>query len=74
MADPRGKAVFGPRYAKIEEESRKMFGGDGNAIGMDFMDMMGDMPLVSVLMWQQGSIPDHPEDFVDGLLKQVHNM
>ena len=28
MADPRGKAVFGPFYAQMEEQSRKMFGGD----------------------------------------------
>jgi len=75
MEDPRGKEVFGPIYAMMEAESRKMFGGeDGeNAIGMDFIDMLGDMPLVSVLMWQQGAIPMHPEDFVDGLLKQVHS-
>ena len=26
MADPRGKAVFGPFYAQMEEQSRKMFG------------------------------------------------
>jgi len=76
MADPRGKAVLGPIFAMMEEESRKMFGGEDSesAIGMDFMDMLGDMPLVSVLMWQQGAIPVHPEDFTDGLLKQVHNL
>jgi beta-glucosidase len=76
MADPRGKVVLGPVYAKMEEENRKMFGGEGgeSAIGMNFIDMLGDMPLVSVLMWQQGAIPMHPEDFVDGLLKQVHGM
>ena len=75
MADPRGKAVFGPFYAQMEEQSRKMFGGgdgDESAIGMDIMDMMGDMPLVSVLMWQQSALPMHPEDLVDGLLTQVH--
>jgi len=75
MADPRGKVALGPVYAPMEEQSRKMFGGgdgDENNIGMDFMDMMGDMPLVSVLMWQQSALPMHPEDLVDGLLTQVH--
>ena len=73
MADPRGKAVFGPFYAQMEEQSRKMFGGgDENVAGMDFMDMLGDMPLVSVMMWQQDALPMHPEDLVDGLLAQVH--
>ena len=73
MADPRGKAVFGPFYAQMEEQSRKMFGGgDEHVAGMDFMDMLGDMPLVSVMMWQQDALPMHPEDLVDGLLAQVH--
>ena len=75
MADPRGKAVFGPLYAQMEEQSRKRFGGDGeeSIIGMNFMDMIGDMPLVSVLMWQQDALPMNPEDLVDGLLAQVHD-
>lgn len=75
MADPRGKVVFGPLYAQMEELSRKMFGGgdgDEETAGMDMMDMVGDMPLVSVLMWLQSALPMHPEDLVDGLLAQVH--
>lgn len=72
MADPRGRAVFGPIYAQMEEQTRKMFGGAGETIGMDFMAMLGDMPLLSVLMWQQSALPIHPEDLVDMLLAQVH--
>ena len=72
MADPRGKAAFGPYYAQMEEHTRKLFGGADGGIGMDMMDSMGDMPLVSVLMWQQDALPMHPEDFVAGLLAQVH--
>jgi hypothetical protein len=59
----------------MEEQSRKMFGGgdsDENSIGMDIMEMMGDMPLVSMLMWQQSAWSMHPEDLVDELLAQVH--
>ena len=80
LADPRGKAVFGPMYAMMETEARKRFGGGderyGNegAIGMDIMDMFNDMPLVSVLMFQQNALPVHPEDMVAGFLKQVHSM
>jgi beta-glucosidase len=79
MADSRGRAVFGSFYAQIEAQSRKMFGGGderyGNesAIGMDIMDMMNDMPLVSVLMFQQAALPMPAEEMVDGFLKQVHN-
>ena len=80
MADPRGKVVFGPFYAQMEAEARKMFGGGderyGNegAIGMDIMVMFSDMPLVSVLMFQQSALPMHPDEIVDGLLMQVHSM
>ena len=80
MADPRGQAVFGSFYAQIEAQSRKMFGGGderyGNesAIGMDVMDMMNDMPLVSVLMFQQGALTMPVEEMVEGLLMQVHSM
>jgi beta-glucosidase len=78
MADPRGKAVFGSLYAQIEAEIREMFGGgeepsgDESTIGMDFMDGINDMPLVSALMWQQGAWTIPVEEIVDGLLMQVH--
>jgi beta-glucosidase len=78
MADSRGKAVFGPFYAMMEAEARKVFGGGGefgeSAIGMDVMDMFSDMPLVSVLMFQQSALPMPAEDIVAGFLTQVHNL
>ena len=79
MADPRGKAVFGPFYEQMEAQSRKTFGGEDerygneNTIGMDIMDMLLDMPLVSVLMFQQGTLTMPAEEMVDGLLMQVHD-
>lgn len=85
MSDPRGRVVFGPMYAMMEEQTRKMFSGgeeegknerygtDGS-IGMDIMDMVGDMPLVSILMWQKDAMPMHPEDLVAGMLAQVRSM
>jgi beta-glucosidase len=75
MADPRGRVVFAPLHAQMEEGMREMFGDGDEAettIGIDIVDMVGDMPLVSVLMWQKEKLPMHPEDLVDGLLKQVH--
>ena len=80
MADPRGKAVFGPFYAEIEAQSRKLFGGEaeryGNdgSLGMDVMDMFNDMPLYSVLMFQQDALPMPAEEIVDGLLMQARGM
>jgi beta-glucosidase len=75
MADPRGKVAFGPSYAQMEEQNRKRSSdgdSDDSTIGVDFMDMIGDMPLVSVLMWRKNALSMHPEDLVDGLLAQVH--
>jgi beta-glucosidase len=78
MADPRGSAVFGPFYTMMETEARKMFGGGderyGNegTIGMDIMEMFNDMPLVSVLMFQQNALPMPAEEMVAGFLTQVH--
>ncbi|MDR3578056.1 MAG: glycoside hydrolase family 3 C-terminal domain-containing protein [Anaerolineaceae bacterium] len=77
MNDASGKAVFGAMYAQIEAESRKSFGGGENndgALGMDMMDMMGDMPLVSVLMFIQESLDRPAEDIADDLLKQVRSL
>jgi beta-glucosidase len=79
MADPRGKAALGPHYEKMDTQGRKRFGGGderyGNegAIGMDIMEMLNDMPLVSVLMFQRDAWTVHPEEMVDELLKQVHS-
>ena len=76
MADPRGKAVFGPFYAQMEEQSRKMFGGDGGdenehrhgLHGYDGRHAAGERADVAA----ETALPMHPEDLVDGLLAQVH--
>ncbi|MBX2997567.1 MAG: glycoside hydrolase family 3 C-terminal domain-containing protein [Caldilineaceae bacterium] len=76
LADPRGQVVFGPIYAQMQAAARQIFGGgqesNEGAIGMDIMVMFADMPLVSVLMFQQKSLPAHPEEMVAGLLAAVH--
>lgn len=88
MADPRGKQVLGTLYEQIETQTRKLFaaedryGNDKDAapaveqesMGMDIMDMMVDMPVVSVLMFQQRSLTMPAEEMVAGLLRQVHGM
>jgi beta-glucosidase len=76
MADPRGKVVLESLYAQIEAGIREMLGGgdrygDESAIGMNVTDMINDMPLVSVLMFQQGALSMHPEEMVESLLMQV---
>jgi beta-glucosidase len=78
MADPRGKAIVGSLFAQVQTAARQRFGGEDErygtegAAGMDIMEMFGDMPLVSVLMFIRPALPKHPEDLVDELLVQVH--
>jgi beta-glucosidase len=78
LADPRGRMVFGSLQAKLEAEAHKMSGdrgedgGQEGGVGMDIMGMFNDMPLVSVLMFQQDAYDNHPEDIVADLLEQVH--
>jgi beta-glucosidase len=90
MADPRGKQVLGALYAQVEAQTRKLFGetnrygndeknghtepGPDGGIGMDIMDMMVDMPVVSVLMFQQDALTMPAEEIVTGLLRQVQRM
>jgi beta-glucosidase len=80
MADRRGKVALGPLYEQIESQSRKTFGGGderyGNesAIGMDIMEMINDMPLYSVLMFQPEAMPMSPDEVVDFLLQQAYSI
>ena len=84
MSDPHGKKVLGPMYTQIEAQMSKIFGGQeangdekplGEALGMgNVMDMMNDMPLFSVLMFQQANLTMPPEEIVAGMLMQAHQM
>jgi beta-glucosidase len=74
-ADPCGNAVITPLLEKMVAMSRQAFGNDTGeqGIGMNIMDMFMDMPLLSVLMFQQSALSIPPDEIVDGLLMQVHN-
>lgn len=75
LADPHGKPVFEPLYARMQAITREMYGGSGEEsdLRMDFMEMFMDMPLVSVLMFQKEKHAQYPEDMVADLLKQAHS-
>ena len=83
MSDPRGKVVLGPLYAQIESASHRRFGGQdrygekeqGDELGMgDIMDMLNDMPLLSVLMFQQEYLSTPPEEMVEEFLRQARHL
>jgi beta-glucosidase len=72
LEDPRGAVVFQPMYDQIHSGLEKMFGGD-ESIGIEVTDMIVDMPLISLLLFQQSALTMPAEDIVDGLLQQAHN-
>ncbi|WP_298005928.1 MULTISPECIES: glycoside hydrolase family 3 C-terminal domain-containing protein [Anaerolinea] len=75
LADPRGKAVFGPMFDQMRREMARTMGGgeeSNELIGMDMMGFLMDMPLVSVLGFQEASLPAPAEAVVADLLARVH--
>ncbi len=74
-ADPRGHALITPLLEKMQEMSKQAFGDDSTeGVGMNVMDMFMDMPLVSVLLFNQAALTMPPEEMVDGMLMQAHSM
>ena len=77
MEDPRGKVVFGPMFQQIAEGMNQAMGGDTDGsemIGIDMMTMLMDMTVLSILSFQEAALPATPEQIVDGLLQQVHQL
>ncbi len=74
LEDPAGRAAFEPMYQQIRAQTAAMFGGgDGEGgIGMDPTGFMMEMPLLSLLQFQERSLPMPAEAIVDALLQQAH--
>ncbi len=74
-----GMQSLAPSMPRWKSQARKCsavserYGNEGT-LGMDVMDMFNDMPLVSVLLFQQGALAQPAEEIVDGMLKQAHSM
>jgi len=77
LDDPRGRVVFAAVFQQMMDGMNQVMGGDSDAhemIGMDMMGMVLDMPLLSVLYFQDAALPATPEDIVNGLLYQVQQL
>lgn len=74
--DPRGKIAIAPLLQNMEAMSRQAFGDDGGSegMGMNIMEMFMDMPLLSVLLFQQSVLSMPADEMVSGLLEQAHNI
>ncbi len=77
LEDPRGKVVFGPMFQQMMAGMSQSMGGDSDGsemMGIDMMSMMKDMPLLSILHFQEAALPAAPEQIVNRLLHQVHQL
>ena len=75
LEDPHGKNVLGPIYQMMSEQMSAMMGagnGEDNAVGMDMISFLMDMPLIKVLFFQESALPLPADEFVDNLLAQAH--
>ncbi|MFZ2095964.1 MAG: glycoside hydrolase family 3 C-terminal domain-containing protein [Anaerolineales bacterium] len=73
LEDPRGQAVLAPLVQQMTSQMQAILGGAGSeGIGMDLSGFMMDMPFTDMLHFFGGSLPNSPEDIVDGLLARVH--
>jgi len=71
IGDPRGKLVVDPILKQILERMGKIFGGGEKpeeAVSQELMDM----PLRSILHFQEDALPMPADDLVASLLAQVH--
>ncbi len=77
LADPAGRVAFDPMYQMIKAQTAAMFGaGEGGegGIGMDPTGFMMEMPLLSLLQFQESSLPMPAEAIVDMLLQRAHEI
>ncbi|HWQ04829.1 MAG TPA: glycoside hydrolase family 3 C-terminal domain-containing protein [Longilinea sp.] len=77
--DPRGKVASASLLARIDAIGRQAFAGSSEAsvndstMGMDFMAMFADMPLIGILGFLQEAFPQPANEIVDELLAKVHS-
>jgi len=74
LADRRGKVILEPLLQQLMGHMGAAMGSDESeeaAIGMDIASFMMDLPLLSVLHFQESLLSQSPEEMVEALLRQV---
>ena len=74
LADTRGQVVIGPLIASMTAQFTATvgMGEEGNADGgMDLMGFLMDLPLRSILHFQESALPAPADEMVDDLLAEV---
>jgi beta-glucosidase len=75
LEDPAGRIAFEPTFQEMKAHLSATFGaGESGSenIGMDMMGFMMEMPLLSILHFQESNLSVSADDLVDGLLRQVY--
>ena len=75
LADPRGQTVAASLIHQVTEQMGAAFNGGGEedaGIGMDVAGFLQDMPLASILGFQEELLPAPAESIVADLLRQLH--
>jgi beta-glucosidase len=74
LGDRRGKTVFEPLYGMMVDQIKKRSGDGRDEDGAAMIELMNmaEMPLLSILQFQEEALPMPAEDLVDMLLEQVY--
>ncbi|MCA9835369.1 MAG: glycoside hydrolase family 3 C-terminal domain-containing protein [Trueperaceae bacterium] len=76
LEDKKGKEVFEPMFKEITASFTSAMGADTASeadIGMDMTGFLMDLPLMSLLDFQDASLAEAPETIVQGLLAKVRS-
>jgi beta-glucosidase len=73
LDDARGQKVLVPMVEKMTAQMGEAMGaeGEGAAMGMDMMGFLMDLPLLSILHFQDQLLPIPPEEQVELFLKET---
>jgi beta-glucosidase len=75
LEDPRGEKIFNETYQRMKKDMGAMFGAgevESHEIGMDMTGFLMEMPVMSLLQFQERVLPMPAGEIVDSLLKKVH--
>jgi beta-glucosidase len=74
LSDPRGKAILEPLMNGIASQMTAQMGNTDDQVvtGMDMSVFLMDMPVLSILHFQDRFLPASPEQMIDDLLAQLH--
>jgi beta-glucosidase len=73
LEDARGQKVLSPMVEKMATQMSAAMGaeGDTGAMGMDIMGFLMDLPLLSILHFQEQALDTSPEEKVASLLREI---